>query len=396
MDETMQESRAYFDNAATTYPKPACVYDFMDSFYRSGGASAGRGAHRLAAVSSRLVAETRGLVRELLGCPDKDVVFTPSATLALNMIIQGTVRRLTADGSSLVAYISPFEHNAVTRVLHALEEEGRVIVKVLPIGEGLRYDQNQIRQEFSSEAPDLLIVSHVSNVCGLIQPVGDLCRLAKKCGAVTVLDMAQSAILVPLDAGSELYDFAVFAGHKTMMGPFGASGFVKSPATPLSPVIFGGTGTESARQDMPDDAPARYEAGSMNSHAIAGLNAALRWWKADTDGIRRKEQENHARLLDLLSRYDFVKVTGLPASDRSGRCTGVVSCTFDGYSPEEIGGVLDEQGIAVRAGLQCAPLAHRTLGTFPAGTVRFSTQYFTDDADFAALARAMDYIAENR
>ena len=366
MDGTMQESQAYFDNAATTYPKPARVYDFMDSFYRSGGASAGRGKHRLAADASRLVSETRELVRELLCCPNKDVIFTPSATLALNMILQGTVRRLAADNSNPVAYISPFEHNAVTRVLHALEEEGRVRVKVLPIGAGLMYDFEEIRREFSSEAPDLLIVSHVSNVCGLIQPVGNLCRLAKEYGAVTVLDMAQSAVLVPLDAGSELYDFAVFAGHKTMMGPFGASGFVKAPSTPLPPVIFGGTGAESARQDMPDDAPARYEAGSMNTHAIAGLNAALTWWKADTEGIRRKEQENHARLLNLLARYDFVKVTGLPIADRPEHCTGVVSCSFDGYSPEEIGGVLDEQGIAVRAGLQCAPLAHRTLGTFPA------------------------------
>ncbi len=393
---------AYFDNAATTYPKPTCVYDFMDKFYRAEGASAGRGKHRLTSESSRLISGTRVLVKELLCCPNKDVVFTPSATAALNMILQGTVRRLEAKGGTTTAYISPFEHNAVTRVLHAIEEDGRCGVKVLPIRDGLVYDMEELRRVFEAEPPSLLAVSHVSNMCGLVQPVEALCRLAKEYAAVTVLDMAQSAVLVPLETGSDLFDFAVFAGHKTIMGPFGASGFVKSPTTPLPPVIFGGTGTESARQDMPDEAPARYEPGSMNTHAIAGLNAALTWWKADADAIRRREEENHRRLLGLLSRYDFVKLVGIPVEERlaqangSERCTGVVSCLFDGYSAEEMGNVLDEQGIAVRAGLQCAPLAHRTLGTFPAGTVRFSTQYFTDDADFAALEAAMEYIKQNR
>ena len=408
------ERTAYFDNAATTFPKPDCVYDFMDSFYRRSGANAGRGQYKISAESSRIIFETRELVKELLECPNKDVIFTPTATIALNMILQGVIASASLSNrknchSELVSesqmnqvrhdklitvYISPFEHNAVTRVLHALEKQNAINVKVLPFGvTNFSYDFEKIRGEFQKELPSVLVLSHVSNICGFVQPVEDLCRLAKEFGAVTVLDMAQSAVLVPLCTGSDLFDFAVFAGHKTMLGPLGASGFVMKAGFDLPPVLFGGTGVESAKEDMPKDLPARYEMGSLNIHAIAGLHAALTWWKSDTDAIRKKEAENHMRLLSILEKYDFVKI--LRPANSATHFTGVVSCLFDGYTADEIGSVLDEQNIAVRTGLQCAPLAHKTLGTFPAGTVRFSTGYFTGEEDFGELERAMEWIGEN-
>ena len=393
---------AYFDNAATTFPKPAPVYDFMDAFYRSAGASIGRGQYKISSESSRIAFETRNLVKELLDCPNKEVVFTHTATIALNMILLGLAKKILqkSEKEKITVYISPFEHNAVTRVLHSLEKDGKADVKVLPIESGLTYDYEKIQAEFQSSTPDMLVLSHVSNVMGFIQPVERLCRLAKSCSkkCATVLDMAQSAVLVPLETGSDLFDFAVFAGHKTMLGPFGASGFVMKAGLSMPPVLFGGTGVESANEDMPSSMPGRYEMGSMNTHAISGLHAALSWWKNDTESIRKKEAENHSRLLSILEKYSFVKIIRPSRSEQLPQTlfTGVVSCVFDGYTADEIGSALDEKGIAVRTGLQCAPLAHKTLGTFPAGTVRFSTQYFTEEEDFAALEGAMEWIGENR
>lgn len=138
--------------------------------------------------------------------------------------------------------------------------------------------------------------------------------------------------------------------------------------------------------------PYKYEMGSHNIQAIAGLHEALKWWISNTDSIRQKEKENHQKLYDLLSSYDFIKIVGCKDFEKS---IGVISCLFDNYTADEIGNVLDEKDVAVRTGLQCSPLAHKTLGTFPAGTVRFSVQYYTSDSDFEGLKKALDYIKEN-
>ena len=393
----MLKDIAYFDNAATTFPKPECVYTFMDSFYREQGGNAGRGQYRLSASSSKLTAETRELLQELLDCRNKDAIFTPGATLSLNMVIQGTLKGLTQDGRTATVYITPFEHNAVTRVLHHYERKKQIEVVQLAVTEGCIYDLEKIALQFQAEKPDLVICSHASNICGLLCPALLIFAEAKKYDAVTVLDMAQSAALVPLKASSDLIDYAVFAGHKTLYGPFGIGGFVKKQGLDLEPVLFGGTGIESSLQDMPEALPQRYEMGSQNIQAISGLYAALEWWRKNKDEVRQKEKSAHRRLVELLQGYDFIQIVG-PA-DRfcfETPCTGVVSCLFDGYSADEIGNVLDEKNIAVRTGLQCAPLAHRFLGTFPTGTVRFSVGAFTSDEDFARLEAAMEYIKENR
>lgn len=383
----------YFDNAATTFPKPECVYAFMDSFYRKHGGNAGRGQYKLAAAASKMISETRGFVQKILCCPNKDVIFAPSATIALNMVIQG----LLADEKKKTVYISPFEHNSVTRVLHHFEKRGKICVRRLFVSPDFEYDIEKINAQFAEIPPDIVIVSHASNVIGLVAPVLEIFAVAKKYGALTVTDMAQTAGLVPLDVASDLVDFAVFAGHKTLYGPFGIGGFAKSRNVALEPVLFGGTGVESANQEMPENIPSRYEMGSQNICAIAGLHAAANWFLQNKEKIGAKEEKNHRRLLEILRQYDFVKIAG-PADrfSEKTKCIGVVSTLFDGYSAEDIGNVFDEMEIAVRTGLQCSPLAHKFLGTFPAGTVRFSVGYFTGEEDFCALEKAMGYIEENR
>lgn len=379
---------AYFDNAATTYPKPECVYTFMDQFYRQSGGNAGRGHYSLAQSVGELILDTRKRLQELLHCPAKQVVFTPTATIALNIIIQGII----ASGVKNI-YISPFEHNAVTRILHHYERIERISVTQLSVTKDCKYDLEKIRYQFDAVKPDLVIVSHASNTIGLIAPIENIFSLAKKYGAYTLVDMAQSAGLIDCNIGLNCIDFAVFAGHKTLYGPTGISGFVMEPSIKLPAVLFGGTGYESANQDMPESIPEKYEMGTLNIVGIAGLNASLKWIQEKTiETLAQKEQENREKLLEILNNYDFIRVVG---NYESNEYVGIVSCLIDGISSDSAGNIFDRQGISVRTGLHCAPLAHRFIGTYPAGTIRFSVNYFTSEEDFEQLIEALDFIEEN-
>lgn len=376
---------AYFDNAATTYPKPAVVYDFMDSFYRKSGANAGRGNYGIAQGAGRLIGETRDLIKDLLHCLAKQVVFTPTATVALNMILQGLVKLRLKH-----VYISPFEHNAVTRTLHSFESVGAVELHELAVSAELQYDLERIKYQFDNIEPDLVVISHASNVIGLVAPIEDIFALAKNYNAFTVADMSQSAGLVDCNVGLSTFDFAVFAGHKTLYGPTGISGFVMNPEIKLPSVLYGGTGTESANQYMPESLPERFEMGTLNISGIAGLNAALKWNKEiGIESLSKKENENRNKLISILQEHDWLKIVGYVSDNRY---VGIVSCLINGISSDSAGTIFTEQGIAVRTGLQCAPLAHRFLNTFPAGTVRFSVSYFTSDEDFEELKAALEYI----
>lgn len=379
---------AYFDNAATTYPKPEMVYQYMDEFYRHSGGSAGRGKYAMAQTAGSLIADTRNRIKNLLHCPAKQVIFEPTATIALNIIIQGVVKM----GARNV-YVSPFEHNAVTRTLYHFEKDGDIKVIELAVKSNLKYDLEKIRYQFDDIRPDFVIMTHASNTIGLISPVEDVFSMAKKYGAITLVDMSQSAGLVDCNIGLDIFDFAVFAGHKTLYGPTGISGFVMNPAIKLPAVIFGGTGFESANQDMPESIPEKYEMGTLNIAGIAGLNAALKWIEdVSIDEIFRKEEEHRNRLLEILSRYDFIQIIG---DYQENKYVGIVSCLIDGISSDSAGNIFDECGISVRTGLHCAPLAHKFLNTFPAGTIRFSVGYFTNEEDFYKLEDTLEYIENN-
>jgi cysteine desulfurase family protein len=379
---------AYFDNAATTFPKPECVYDYMNQYYRNNGGSYGRGESSFAMSAKGLIEQTRQAVQKLLHCPAKQIVFQPSATISLNVVIQGVIA-----GGAKNIYISPFEHNAVTRVLHHYESTEQIKVNVLSVTKQFSYDMERIKFQFEDVAPDFVILSHASNVIGLIAPVAEIFTLAKQYKAVTLLDMAQTAGLVDIDVGQDTIDFAVFAGHKTMYGPTGISGFVMKPDFKLAPTLFGGTGFDSANQEMPKELPERFEIGTMNAQGAAGLLAALKW--IENQGISslfQKEQVQRNMLLNLLKSYSFVKIVGDCAD---AKYVGIVSCVIDGISSDIAGQLFSEREVAVRTGLHCAPLAHKFLGTFPSGTIRFSVSNFTSDEDFEVLRNALDDISDN-
>ena len=377
---------AYFNNAATTFPKPEEVYCFVDKFNRESGVNSGRGQNNSA---SKLTQDTRNLMLELLHCPAKKVVFTPSATEAINVILQGL-----SLSDNYTIYISPFEHNAVTRVLNHLQGLYKLNIITLSVNEkGLTYDLEKIKYQFAENKPNIVIISHASNVCGVVAPINDICTMSHQYGSINVIDMCQTAGLIDTDLSSNIYDFVVFAGHKTLYATFGIAGFICNGDIKPKPLIYGGAGIDSANPNIPDTIPERYEVGSQNTMAIAGLYAALNWIKkTGVDRIYAKEKENYNKLISILSKYDNIKII---THSEATETVGVVSCIFDGYSSDNIGQILSKQGVEVRTGLHCAPSSHRFLGTFPAGTVRFSVSYFNSGDDFVKLRQALDYIDEN-
>lgn len=380
---------AYFDNSATTFPKPEEVYSFMDKFYRENGVNVGRGQHKLASKASFLVDETRKLLLEILHCKNKGVVFTSTATEGINLVLQGREWK-----ENSIVYISPFEHNAVTRTLFHLKDRYSLKIKRLAFNrEKIEYDLEQIKADFKEENPDVVICSHSSNVFGIVAPVEKIVEESKKYGAFNFIDMCQTAGLIDLNVGNENIDAIVFAGHKTLYGPLGVSGVVMKKDIDLKPLIYGGTGVESANQNMPDIFPIKYEGGSHNILAISGLNASLKWLKnIGIENIYKREKEIFNKLISLLKNYENIEIVGYREAEEQ---VGVVSCVFKGYAPDEIGQVLSDMDIAVRTGLHCSPYAHEFFGTFPAGTVRLSVSYFTTDDELDKLKVALDYIREN-
>ncbi len=379
----------YFDNAATTYPKPDEVYTFMDTFYREYGVNVGRGQYDMANIATKLYLETKHLVKELLNCHNKEVVFTSSATESLNIVLQGIKW-----GYNYTVYVSPFEHNSVMRVLYYLQDMYNIHIKKLKVNkDGLTYDLEKIKYDFQDSKPNVVVMSHASNVCGLITPIKEICELAKKHDALTVVDMAQTAGLIPTDLSQISADFVVFAGHKTLYGGFGIGGLIVDASTKIRPLIYGGSGIDSRSHSMPATVPERYEPGSRNIQAVAGLNASLKWiLKQGTDGIYTKEKEYTKKIIEIIKKYPNIELVGFK-DEKSN--IGILSCLFEGYSSDSIGQVLNEQGIAVRTGLHCSPIAHEFFGTVPDGTVRFSIGYFNTDDDLEKLREALDYIEVN-
>lgn len=376
----------YFDNAATTFPKPSIVYETMNRFYKSNGVNVGRGQYGLASEAAKLVSETRGLISELFNCANnKKVVFTSSATEAINIILQG----MNWQGGENV-YISHFEHNGVLRCLNQLESKYDLKLHRLNIDpKNLSYDLDKIQVQFQNDKPDVLIMNHASNVCGLIAPIEAISKLAKSYNAEVVIDCAQTAGLVEIDLKKILADYIVFAGHKTLYGPLGIAGFIIDESSRLKPLMYGGTGIDSASLGLPTTIPEKFEVGSSNIYAIAGLNVAIKWiMKKGIKTLQSRERNLTHQLIKVLEQFD----TKLYLSSSLDNHIGVVSCTFKDIPADRMGDLLNQHQVAVRTGLHCAPDAHRLMGTFPGGTVRFSVSYFNSLEEIDQLQDILDNI----
>lgn len=384
----MKGKIAYFDNAATTFPKPEVVYDYADSFYRSSGGNAGRGHNALANSATSVTAQAKDNIRQLFECPAHEVVFTSSATDALNRILLG----LGIAGNDSV-FITPFEHNAVTRPLHHLAQSVGCELHVMEFStETFKPTLDVIKTQFERNTPKLVVMTHASNVFGNIVPICEIAKLAKMYGATVVVDMSQTAGLVPVRLATDLIDYAVFAGHKTLYGPFGVGGFVCKPSATLKPVLFGGNGINSIEQEMPENIVQMIEVGSQNTYAIAGLKASTDWILGKgVEKLYSAEIKLRSKLIEILQEYTNIKVID---PNNGNPTVGVVSTIFDEYSPAEVELLLSRFGVAVRSGLHCSPYAHRFAGTLPAGTTRFSISAFSDESDFHNLKGALDTIRD--
>jgi len=371
----------YLDNAATSFPKPPAVAESIVDFLEHSAGNPGRSGHSLAIAAQGVVAATRRQLASLFGAPDPArIVFALNATDALNTALWGLLR----PGDRVVT--TSIEHNAVARPLHALAERGVEVTRV-DCAPDATLDLDDLERALRSGPVRLVAMCHASNVAGTILPVREAAQLAHEHGALFLLDAAQTAGVLPIDVVEMGLDLLAFPGHKALLGPTGTGGLYVAPGVVLSPLRQGGTGTRSEEEKQPEELPEALEVGTLNTVGIAGLGAALRYLQErGQPAIRAHELALTTRLIDGLRDIPGLRIhgTGDPA-----RQVATVSVSLEGWEPVDLGAVLDSSfGIAVRSGLHCAPLAHRTLGTYPRGTVRFSPGCFTthDEIDQALVA----------
>ncbi|MGQ9467446.1 MAG: aminotransferase class V-fold PLP-dependent enzyme [Anaerolineae bacterium] len=379
----------YLDNAATSWPKPPQVLAAMVRFLTEVGANPGRSGHRLSVEAGRVVYAAREAVAELFHAPDPlRVVFGMNATEGLNLALRGLLR----PGDHVVT--SSMEHNSVMRPLRALEREGISVTVVACSPEG-SLDPRAVLEALRPETR-LVVLNHASNVTGTLLPVAEVGRaLHRMRGPLLVVDAAQSGGAVSIDVQADGIDLLAFTGHKSLYGPMGTGGLIIGERVPLGefrPLLRGGTGSRSEREEQPDFLPDMCESGTPNGVGLAGLEAGVRWvLEQGVEAIRAHEMALTQRLIEGLSAIPGVTVYGTRDPERQ---TAVVSFNIAGMEPSEVGMRLDEEyGIMCRVGLHCAPAAHRTIGTFPAGTVRFALGAFNTPEEVDAALRAVARLA---
>ncbi len=389
----IKEQQTYLDCAATTFPKPNCVYEAMDTVNRCLCVNAGRGSYELARMAMEGIDALRQEVLQIVNATEeKQVIFTPSATMACNMILGGI-----ALSERDRVYVSPFLHNAVMRTLWMQQKKCGCSVEILPTGvNNWEIDLEKTAYVFQDKKPDYVFLSHVCNVTGYRLPIEEIFTLAKEATrgeAKVIIDGAQSFGLVDMDDRKYPYDAVIFAGHKTLHGPFGIAGFIKEKSFFLNPIIAGGTGSDSLNVSMPKELPLALEPGSPNLPAIAGLYAALQYRKRiGIQKLYEKEKYLTRLLVEGLGQIDGV--TLYVPQDRE-RHIGIVSFQLEGYRADEVGMILDEDyHISVRTGYHCAPLVHDIIGSKTVGgTVRASLGWFSTEEDVKKLIKAVEEIS---
>jgi len=373
----------YFDNAATSWPKPEETYAAMDRFGRLVGGSPGRSGHRLSIESGRVIMNTREALAQLFGIDYPfQLVFTKNATEALNLAITGFL----APGDHVIT--SSMEHNSVMRPLRALESKG-VELSVLRCSPRGELDPTDLPPAIRTNTK-VVVLTHASNVTGTIMPIREVGNIVREHGLILCVDAAQTAGALPIDVADMNVDLVAFSGHKSLFGPQGTGGLYirKGIEENIKPLIVGGTGSRSEYESQPEFMPDRYESGTLNTVGIAGLGAGVEYILGrGIDVIRAGEITLTQHFLDGLKSIGGVQIYG--PSDAS-RQISVVSFNIDGMTPSEVSFDFDEQfDIMSRPGLHCAPSAHRTIGTFPGGTVRLSFGCFNTEEEIRCALDAL-------
>ncbi len=382
----MKRTGIYFDQAATSYPKPTSVVDAMVHFMSHVGVNVGRGSYREAYTADSVVYETRELLKTLFNASDsKNVIFTANITQSLNMVMKGYLK----SGDHVL--VSSMEHNAVMRPLIQLKDSGVTFDRIPCTSEGeliLESIEGLIHPNTKA-----IIMTHASNVCGTMMPIEEVGKICEKHRLKFIVDAAQTAGVIVIDMKAMHIDVLTFTGHKSLLGPQGIGGFLVTDemAASIEPFISGGTGSFSHTEDMPSQMPDKFEAGTLNTPGVYGLNAALKYVMAlGLNEIRHMEMVLTQMFLEGLKR--FPKVTVIGKQDMVNR-TAVVSIQIEGIDIAHVAYLLDkEYHIMTRVGLHCAPHAHKTLGTYPIGTLRFSFGHLNTPEEVEQCLEALEAI----
>jgi cysteine desulfurase family protein len=374
----------YFDNACTSFPKPSEVVDSMRDYYLRIGSSPGRSGHSLALKASRLVFEARESLSQLFHVPRSErLVFTCNATDALNLAIMG----LLSEGDHVIT--PSMEHNSVMRPLNYLLKKGIIDLSIVPCSEEGHIDLDALKRSIKKNTR-LIAVNHASNVVGTIAPVGEIGKIS---GEIPFLvDAAQSAGAVRIDVEAMGIDLLAFTGHKSLYGPQGTGGLFVREGIDLKPLRLGGTGSKSDSWDHPNFLPDKYECGTPNTPGIVGLGEGVRFVLSQgIDEIRQHEMRLTRSLLEGLGDIEKITVYG-PKNPYEQ--TPTVSINVKGREASEVGYRLDRQfEIMTRVGLHCNPGTHKTIGTFPHGTVRLSMGFFNTQEEVGQVLEALREIA---
>ncbi len=379
------EKLIYLDNAATTLHKPPQVAEAVKEAILTAG-NAARGAHGASMQASRTVFETRQKLARLLGCPQADhVVFTANSTMALNIAIQGI---LSPEDHAIS---TDLEHNSVLRPLYALQDQGMGLDFVRADRQGnIRYEDFAPLFRPNTRA---VVCTHASNLTGNMLDIARIAEIAHAHGALLIVDASQTAGTVPIDMTALGVDMLCFTGHKGLMGPQGTGGLCIRPGVDIRPLLRGGSGVHSFDRHQPESYPTRLEAGTLNSHGIAGLDAAADYLlEVGVEAIHQKEQSLMRRFYEGVRHIDGVTIYGdFTAPQRAA----IVALNIRDYDSAEIADVLSaDYGIATRPGAHCAPRMHEALGTVQQGAVRFSFSVFNTEEEIDAAIAAVAELAQ--
>jgi cysteine desulfurase / selenocysteine lyase len=371
----------YLDNAATSHPKPEAVYQTVNEVLRRVGANPGRSSHKLAAEASQWITRTRDLLATLLEIEDPQrIVFTSNATEAINLGLKGVLKT----GDQVVT--TSMEHNSVIRPLRFLESRGVATTIVSCSAQG-KISVEEMERAFQKNTR-LVIMTQASNVTGGFMPVAEVVRVAHRHGIPVMVDAAQTAGVLPISVKSLAIDLLAAPGHKGLLGPQGTGFLYVGESMEVQPLKEGGTGSKSESETQPDFLPDRLEAGTQNTPGIAGLGAGVEFLLSQgLETVREKEMALSRMLWEGLQGIKGVRLYG---PNKAEERTAVVTFNLEGMNPQVVASILDTAyDVAVRSGLHCAALAHRTLGTFPEGTVRVSPGFFSETREIEFFLAAV-------
>lgn len=379
----------YLDNAATSWPKPESVYLAVNRYMRDSCANPGRSSHEMARISSNAVMRTRERIAALFNVKNPlDIAFTANATYALNMAIQGVLKK----GGHVVA--TAMEHNSVLRPLYHMKKSGRIDYSIVqPDGNTGNINPLHIQKAIRRDTK-LVVCSASSNVTGTILPYIEIGEIAKRKGILFLLDAAQGAGVLDIDVQSMNIPLLAFSGHKGLFGPQGTGGLYVAPGVELDPIIFGGTGSRSFETIHPDFMPDKLEGGTLNSPGIVGLGAGVDWlMRIGLPEIRNRKKKLMEQFFEGVSDSPRIR---LYSEKDSAKNSGIISLIIDGMDSSETGNLLDSKyKIAVRSSFHCAPLAHQALGTMNTGLVRISPGCFNTLKEMRYAAWAVRDIARS-